>query len=157
MATPTELLVFMHTERTDSWIARQSGIPRSTLGFVRRGERSLPGKYTRALQSIYQQETYRRFTDYGIPKRISFTRSGIDPDGFFDFINDYTETVKGIAVGHTGAIVERMRAAGEWPDAEEIYNRTFTDIFEALGDGEISWSQFREAYGKIMEDLGIED
>lgn len=44
--------------RTDSYISSQTGIPRSTIGFVRRGERTLPTEYEYDLRLVFQREAY---------------------------------------------------------------------------------------------------
>lgn len=58
-------LQYVNEKQTQSWIANQTGIPRSTVGFALRGERSLPLKYSLNARRIYQTEAYRRMTFEG--------------------------------------------------------------------------------------------
>jgi len=51
--------------RSDAWISEQTGIPRSTIGFVRREERTLPKEYSSALRNLYQREAYARLREEG--------------------------------------------------------------------------------------------
>ena len=56
----TRTLQYVNETRSQNWIAQQSGIPRSTIGFVLRGERTLPTKYNLNARRIYQTEVYAR-------------------------------------------------------------------------------------------------
>jgi len=59
-------LQYVSEKQTQTWIANQTGIPRSTVGFALRGERALPSKYTLNARRIYQTEAYRRMTKEGM-------------------------------------------------------------------------------------------
>lgn len=62
----TRRLGYIGDTRSDIWIARETGIPRSTLGYVRRGERRLPTQYRAAVRNLYQREAYRRLREVGV-------------------------------------------------------------------------------------------
>jgi hypothetical protein len=61
----TRNLQFVSETRSQTWIAEQSGIPRSTVGFVLRGERPLPSEYAHAARALYQREGYTRMRSEG--------------------------------------------------------------------------------------------
>lgn len=44
---------------TDTQIGIMSGVPRSTIGFVRRGERTLPSQYLTPLRDTYRKINYQ--------------------------------------------------------------------------------------------------
>lgn len=52
---------------SDTDIAALTGIPRSTIGFVRRGERALPSEYVKPLYNTYRKVNYHILTDTGMP------------------------------------------------------------------------------------------
>lgn len=62
----TRNLQYVNEKQTQSWIAQQSGIPRSTVGFVLRGERALPSKYNLQARAIYQTQVYSRLKAEGM-------------------------------------------------------------------------------------------
>jgi len=59
-------LSYMFETKTDTWIAQQTGIPRSTVGFVRRGERALPSQYDYDLRLGYQRVSYSNLREEGM-------------------------------------------------------------------------------------------
>jgi len=52
---------------SDATIEGMTGIPRSTLGFVRRGERNLPSEYLNTLRNTYRRSAYNDLRSEAMP------------------------------------------------------------------------------------------
>ena len=62
----TRTLQYVNETRSANWIANQTGIPRSTVGYVLRGERVLPTKYNLNARRVYQTEVYGHMKSAGM-------------------------------------------------------------------------------------------
>ncbi len=57
-ASKNRIEFLINAGASDVDIAGDTGIPRSTIGFVRRGERSLPSQYINPLRNMYRKVNY---------------------------------------------------------------------------------------------------
>lgn len=58
---------FILKQRSAAWVSRETGIPQSTLSYVKRGLRQLPAQYRSPLRNTYQRETYAQLRAEGAP------------------------------------------------------------------------------------------
>lgn len=63
---PTRQIGFLITYKSQSWISRETGIPRSTLSYVARGLRELPQQYKTTLTNTYGREAYAQLRNSGL-------------------------------------------------------------------------------------------
>ena len=80
MSIAQRRLSYMGLTKTDTWIAQQTGIPRSTVGFVRRGERALPSQYDYDLRLGYQRVAYNKLREEGMNTDQSRKFSSYSPE-----------------------------------------------------------------------------
>lgn len=129
-------LSFMHETRTDVWIAEQSGIPRSTLGFVRRGERPMPLRYLSAARKLYQSEMVGRLEAIGIPQKQAFAHSFISPARFRAIDTQMYEIVGKLTTGHLAERAARHAERGEYYDPGREYSSLFDSVMEGIHESE---------------------
>ncbi len=68
MSASQDRLIYMKEQGlSDITIEGMTGIPRSTIGFVRRGERSIPSEYIRTLYDKYRTVSYNALTAESLP------------------------------------------------------------------------------------------
>jgi len=58
-ASQNRIQFMVDSGMSDSQISVMSGVPRSTIGFVRRGERTLPSQYLTPLRDTYRRVNYQ--------------------------------------------------------------------------------------------------
>lgn len=58
-ASQNRIQFMVDSGMTDAQISSMSGVPRSTIGFVRRGERTLPSQYLTPLRDTYRKVNYQ--------------------------------------------------------------------------------------------------
>ena len=147
MALHADWLEWMWEQRSDVWIAEKSGIPRSTIGFVRRGERELGSQYWKALRSAYQSETIGRLNAIGMPSRESFRYSLQPPtvqrriESEFSYIRDQ------LAANSTAIAYERSgmpEAAFPWQATYDAYHVQVTD---SIHNSPFTYDDIKERYG----------
>lgn len=146
MAIHADWLEWIFEQRTDVWIAERAGIPRSTIGFVRRGERDLPAMYRTALRSAYQSETTRRLSLLGMPHRESIRLSMVAPEGQRDIETRMGRIVSEFAINATTTAYEKSGL--EWNEFD--WNAVYDDYSEKIRDGirrsPRSWDDMKEGF-----------
>ncbi len=105
---------------SDVDISNLTGIPRSTIGFVRRGERSLPSKYVRPLYDTYRRVNYHILRDeafsYSQARRYS-SSSVKDASGVaVEMRMMVTQSTRGAITGKVTALEKK----GILPDLRQI-------------------------------------
>ena len=136
--------------RSDMWIARETGIPRSTLGYVRRGERRLPERYRSQIRNLYQREGYRRMREVGVSRAQARRFSWYTPAK----VREVTETVKKLVADLTSKRVINMIGH---PDSEYVpadYESLFVEQYQYVRDAfrespkpYESWQDYEESFG----------
>lgn len=124
-------LDYMYEKRTDSWIAQNTGIPRSTIGFVRRGERALPSQYDYQLRLGFQREAYKRHRDAGMNFSEARRYSAYSPES----AGLKTAIMKDIVNQNTmgGCIQEKLRLEKEgiFVEIDDLWAGMKGDIIDA--------------------------
>ena len=105
---------------SDTDISGLTGIPRSTVGFVRRGERTLQSEYIRPLYDGFRKVNYNIMTDAGLPyhqARKYSSRSVKDSsDVIIEIRSLVTQSTEGAIIGKTVALEKK----GILPDPEKV-------------------------------------
>lgn len=131
MSIHSDWLEWIYEQRTDVWIAERTGIPRSTIGFVRRGERELSSAYAKLLRPVYQSETTKRLDALGMPHRESIRFSMKNPEWQRDTAVKMGRIVSDFAIGATEAIADRE----DWDWNDSRWQPYYDDISEKIRDG----------------------
>jgi len=147
MSTSSDWIKFLFEERTDTWIAERAGIPRSTVGFVRRGERDLGSQYFSGLRSAYQSETIRRLDAVGMPHRESFRFSMSSPERQHELAASL-DTI-------THRLAARATASSFWESGEDygafdwdgVYADYVSSITESIHYSPYSYEDIEDRYG----------
>lgn len=134
---------FLTDHRSDIWIARETGIPRATVGFVRRGERQLPAQYTASLRNAFQREAYGRMREIGFSSHQAKRFSWYAPESIRIRIADMKLTVNKLTLGVSAQKERKLRKEGIPYDEVELWADTWDDIVEGL-----------QRSKKTIEDIG---
>ena len=140
----TELFDFLHERRTDVWLAEQSGIPRSTIGFVRRGERSLPAQYSNAARSAYQSAMHGILGEEGFPARARWQFSFAGRERFADLQTELHDIVAMVAKNWTTQAAVKAEMEGKYFNWEEYYEDALDKASDAVYYSEMPWDDLKE-------------
>lgn len=143
----TRNLQFVGETRSQTWIAEQTGIPRSTVGFVLRGERTLPSEYALSARSLYQREGYSRM------KAEGFSASQADRFKWYtpESVNLKIGIMKEIVTTSTAMVVGQRMARDQkqgifnsltsyWEKAKEDVQEGFRQSKKTMDD----WEKYYE-------------
>lgn len=123
---------FISVTRSDTWIAAQTGIPRSTVGFVRRGERDLPSKYQTTLRNAFQREAYARMRETGFSTTQARRYSWYSTEQISYRISEMRLLVDRFTAGAVGMSIAKARAAGQSYDEDVLWASMRSLIIEGL-------------------------
>jgi len=146
MAIHADWLEWLSEGRTDVWISERSGIPRSTIGFVRRGQRDLPAIYRTALRSAYQSETTRRLDAIGVPHRESIRMSMKRPEDQRQIYSDMSYIVNELSVFNMTRAYERSGLdpmVFDWQGSFDAYEE---QVIEAIHKSPYTYDDIKERY-----------
>ena len=139
-AAATEYMQFMHDTRTDAWIAEQTGIPRSTLGFVRRGEREIPSKYADVLRTFYRGESTLYLTNRGYPTTEAVRLSSSMPTQIRSLSADLDTYIEKIAELHTAKAYDLAEQAGKAFNENQYFADALEKIKDNIARSDLSYS-----------------
>ena len=139
-SSSSEYMQFMHDTRTDVWIAEQTGIPRSTLGFVRRGEREMPAQYTDALRTLYQGESTTYLTNRGYPTTEAVRLSSSMPDQIRSLSSELDGYIEKIAELHTAKAYDLAEQAGKAFNENQYFADALEKIKANIARSDLSYS-----------------
>ena len=125
--------------KSDMFIARQTGIPRSTLGFVRRGERKLPSIYTNQIRATYQRTIYEEMKSFGYSATQARRFSWYAPETVRVQLIDYRLRVQEMALGVMTNRIKTFENEGIAYDEVSEYERAFVDVEEGLRRSKASY------------------
>jgi len=148
----SEYMQFMHDTRTDVWIAEQTGIPRSTLGFVRREERALPAQYTDALRTLYQGEATTFLTNRGYPETEAVRMSSGMPDTVRSLTGALDGYIEKIADLHTATAQSLAEREGKAFNTDKYRQDVIDQIRLNIAGSDLTYEELLERFS----DYGIE-
>ena len=140
----TDKFDFFHEWRTDVWLAEQSGIPRSTLGFVRRGERSLPAQYANAARSAYQRGMYDILGEEGFPRRARLQFSFAGRERYAEIRSELEDIVAAVAKNWTTQAALKAETTGKYFNWEEYYEDALEKARDTVYYSEMPWDDLKE-------------
>ena len=133
MATRTAAqLSFVADTRSDAWIAQETGIPRSTVGFVRRGERDLPEQYSTAIRALYQREAYDRMKETGFSAMQANRFRSYAPDSVRYYMAEVSNKISELAWGLAIQLKESDEESGIFNSLESYYQDAADQIKEGF-------------------------
>lgn len=95
----TAQLSFVSITQSDAWIARETGIPRSTIGFARRGDRDLPAQYETAMRALYQREAYTRMKEIGFSAPQANRFRSYAPSTVLSYMREVSNKIEELSYG----------------------------------------------------------
>ena len=126
-------------ERSAAWVSRQTGIPQSTLSYVRRGLRQLPDKYVNPLRNTFQREAYARLRAQGAPTFEARRYSWLTPERAQTAIDTLTIKRGELTMGYVQKIIaiEDLDSSDAvilelWPEAEDAVLEGMQNSLESL-------------------------
>lgn len=125
-------LTYLGDLRTDAWISRASGIPIETIGYVRTGERNLPGEYAAPLRNLYQREAYQNMRDIGFSFHQARRFSSYAPQGVTERSTTIKNIITELATGHAANAIDKLEKLGKPYSAEAVYNDSYRKMQEAM-------------------------
>ena len=119
---------FVGNRMSDTEMSRLTGIPRSTIGFVHRGERDLPSEYNSVMRNLYQRTAYAEMRDSGASAEIAKKFSWYSPGRVEQVDELYEELTSKKAFGVT------LREQIEAEDEGSPFNFTdrYTEVLEQI-------------------------
>ncbi len=124
-------LTFVAGTRSDAWIAQETGIPRSTVGFVRRGERDLPDSYSNIMRNLYQRESYDRMKQIGFSAAQANRFRSYAPATVLDYMAEVSNKIETLA---TGLAIE-LRASDEASGIQRPWREYLDEARESITKG----------------------
>lgn len=125
-------LKYLFRTKSDRFIAVQTGIPRSTLGFVRRGERALPSVYVSEIRNTFQRTVYAEMKSYGFSASQAKRFTWYAPESINVRLTDYRLRVEEMSLGVMTKRIARMQDAGIAYNEDSVYQEAFADVQEGL-------------------------
>lgn len=132
MPVSTNRLMYVSEMRTDAWISQASGIPVSTIGYVRRGERELPSQYYSVMRNLYQRESYANLREQGFSYHQARRYSSYAPAAVTENVTKMDSVIRTLAEGRAGGIIAKLEKAGEYYDPEAVYNESLDVMKKAV-------------------------
>jgi len=157
MSIDFDRIDYLLDQRSQSWVAEQTGIPQSTLSYVVNGLRELPVKYSSNVAETYLRETALRLSDDGLPLHQIPRFNSSDPDTVRSIENYVLETANKLAEGY--AI--RKAVEEDIPDyqVEQFVADTILDsvqyITDSLRKSEKPIEEWEDYLSKYERELGF--
>ncbi|MBA7573664.1 hypothetical protein ES708_15462 [subsurface metagenome] len=137
-------IIFLSQKRSDSWIAGQTGIPRSSVGYVRRGERSLSPAYNRLLRNTYQREAYGRMRETGFSATQARRFSRYAAESVSVKIGEMKLLVNKFTLGAVGMETVRLKREGISYDIDDLWDDMKQKIIKGLQESRESVEEFAD-------------
>ncbi len=137
-------IAFINKTRSDRWIARESGISRTTIGYVRRGERTFSTQQKAALRNVYQREAYGRMTATGFSATQARRYSWYAPESIGLKISEMKLLVDRFTIGAVGMEVAKAQRAGISYDIDLLWLDMKQKIIKGLQDSREPVEEFAE-------------
>lgn len=150
ISSSSAYMQFMHDERTDVWIAEATGIPRSTLGFVRREERALPSRYTDALRTLYQHEATTYLAVRGYPETEAIRLSSGMPDTIRGLTTSLDNYIEKIADLHTAKAESLALDEGTAFNARKYRQDLIEKIRTNISQSDLSYEELERRFKDYM-------
>lgn len=142
-------LGFVFEQRSYGWIARESGIPRSTVRYAALGERVLPTQYQSTLRNLYQREAYKRLGDVGFSPHQARRFSSFAPASVSIKILDMRLKVQDLTIGAVGREMEDLDLPGVFDDYPDLWNEMYEQVLEGMQKSKKPWEELD--YPKVEE------
>ena len=113
-------------------MSRETGIPRSTLGFVRRGERKLPSGYQSSVRNLYEREAYRRMRETGFSRTQARRYQWYAPESIRLKESEMKLLVNRYTTGVVGMETAKLRRAGVSFDMDKLWKDAKAKIIAGL-------------------------
>ena len=123
---------FIRSTRSDRWIARESGIPRSTIGYVRRGERVLSTDQQKLMRNVYQREAYSRMRDTGFSRTQARRYTWYATETTGRMLSEMKLVVDRFTAGAVGSQISKLRRAGLSYDEDALWKEMRQKVIEGL-------------------------
>lgn len=157
MTTGQSWVKFVGERYSDADISRMTGIPRSTVGFVHRGERTLPTEYLKSMRNLYQRTAYRAMREGGASTEIAHKFSWYSAGRVNQVDKIYDELTSKTAFGVTLKRKLEAEDEGYTFDFKEEYDSVLEQIKENYRRSKKDWQDIANYVAtKILGEEGFE-
>jgi len=139
MAISSTRLQWVSEMRPDAWIAQASGIPISTIGYVRRGERELPSQHYSTMRNLYQRETYRQLREEGFSYHQARRFSSYAPATVTKNVETMKDVIEKLSIGRAGGMAAKYEKLGIPYDASKLYQESGKVMKKAIQESHKSF------------------
>ncbi len=146
----TRNLQYINQTRSQTWIANQTGIPRSTVGFVLRGERTLPSKYSLNARRIYQTEVYRNLKSAGMSANQATRFKWYAPEAVGLKTSIMKEIVKESTLLRIGQKITADKKKGIISTIEDYWKDTTEEVKDAYRKSDSTYDDWIEYHAWIF-------
>ena len=143
---------FLNQAESLATISEETGIPRSSLSYIARGERNLPKIYQTPLSNYYRRQAYSRLRDVGLSSVQANRFRWYAPEKVLGVENTMREKIQELTLGVMAA---RSRKEGHPLDARTIlkdFQKEAAKMIEAIQKSPKTLEQI-EKYGTYQEQL----
>ena len=137
---------FVVQKQSYAYLAKQSGIPKSTLWYAQKGIRALPKKYTSALRNTYQRESYGRLHVAGWSSTEARQLSWYSPESARLKESEMKMQVNKYTLGAVWQQAWKARKAGVSFDQDAAYEELKPKIIAGLQQAPQPWQSMWEVY-----------
>ncbi len=145
MSASKDYLDFMSEQgMSDITISGMTGIPRSTIGFVRRGERSMPTEYRRGLYDDYRKVSYHALSEESLPYHQARRFSSSSPKTVNETMVEMRVLVTQSTRGAITGKLAKLHKQGIIPDLKQIAKDMLAAVKKGFKKSHKSLEQYRD-------------
>jgi len=137
-------LGFLLQSKSYTYVAAQSGIPRTTLWRAQQGIKPLPKKYTASLRNTYQRDAYKRLHDSGFSATNAKNLSWYSPESARLKEAEMKMLVNKYTLGGLWQAKWKAQREGRSFDADAEYERIKANVIKGLQKSKHDWQLMAE-------------
>jgi len=125
-------LTYVQARRTDKWISDQTGIPRSTIGFIRRGDRKASTDNIKLIRNLFQRESYKNMRYEGMTVKAATRFKWYAPESVQLKESIIKMTVNKLTTGITAQDMWEMDGTGIGYNKTELWYKNREEVKDSL-------------------------
>ena len=128
----TERLQFLNESYSQSAISELTGIPRSTLSYVLRDQRSLPSKYIESTRDNYLADAFERLVEHGAPFKTSSTFLNSPVSTIRKTLDDLDEVANFITEGRVASFSYQTGQTLTANQVNDMIGQVHEDVLQSM-------------------------
>lgn len=133
MTWALERLLYLNQRYSFSQIEAQTGIPKTTISYVTRGERLLPTKYILPLRNAFARYNYLQLREAGLPTQLARSLRWASEDKRNQYLTSANKLIGQLVDYRFNQYNETLKRQGRWVSDEDTRNRLHQSITKAMG------------------------